>query len=768
MLDLLFGVLSGDAYNLLKKCFKKVFGPEYENDKIINKAFEAVDKAYERFFAKFGKAFGPEGSSFAAREENLETLLRTVYLSSEYPRIDDLNPEGFDGAPKATPEALEFLLAVFREELVKDRELDAILQFKKLHRNVDKLTAASGKKQAGEPGRRETPKYLTPLPPRPVELIGRDKAFSDVAKLLENSQQVLLVNGLGGVGKTELCKSYFWQRKDNYKHLAWVDFVGNIKESFVNSFEMAASGEETIDQRFARILELLKGPARECLLVVDNIEAGAEEGAVEDLDLILSLPCRVLVSSRVKLEGFKRYDLDFLRPAECRELFLRFYEDGEDVVEEGEAKPPRPDDPELAEIIRLAGYHTLTVELLARTARNAARGIPDFLTALREVGFNLNETIPEQVETSWNRETGSKKFFDHLVKVFRMSGLSGGEEYILTNLTILPPVYIEMEDISRWLKLESKDGLNDLVKKGWLRRSGGRVFLHQVMGEAVFYQTGPDCEKCKNLIVAMANNLFCEPGENRLHKKEFLSYAEAILAHVREDNRDLATLANNLSVIYRALGLFPKALRFQLRALTIREKVLKKDHPDIAQSYNNLAMIYQDLGRLEEALEFQLKALEIREKVLDKDHPSLATSYNNVCTIYYSMEKLKKALEFQLKATEIYEKVLEKDHPDLATSYNNVSMIYKDLGRLEKALEFQLKAVEIYKNALKKDHPLIATSYNNLSLIYQALEQLEKAETYARRAVAILEKIFPDGHPNLDIMRGNLEIIRAKKAGTPG
>jgi tetratricopeptide (TPR) repeat protein len=286
----------------------------------------------------------------------------------------------------------------------------------------------------------------------------------------------------------------------------------------------------------------------------------------------------------------------------------------------------------------------------------------------------------------------------------------------------LPSVDLEMENIKEWLKLESNDQLNSLDKKGWIKRIGTKIKLHQVMKDTLIYHTKPDVKKCQNLISSIAEMLFCEPGENPLNKKGFLPFGDSILKYLTEKDQHIATLANNLSLIYSDLGQLEKALEYQMRALEIREKILDPDHPDLAQSYNDLSLNYLDLGQSEKALEYQRRALEIREKILDSDRP------------------------------------------DLAQSYNNLSLIYSDLGQLEKATEFQLRANEIYEKILDPDHPSLATSYNNLSLIYKNLGQLEKAFEYMEKAIKILKVNFPDGHPNLDTALRSLEVIRQEKA----
>ncbi len=750
----LFSIFGRVAYDISKKIFITIFGPEFEEDVIINKAYLAVQQAYERFFKEYGKRFGAESSSFLASEKNLEILIESIYPGNPELKPADLDPTAFDGAPDATAEALQFLLTVFKEELEKDIVLARILAEKKHHKVVEDIKESVEDlkkditkliKKSDKDKVEEGHVLLTSRPPRVVKLVGRDKELKELADLLKKEQQVVLVNGLGGIGKTELCKRFFYDHEKEYDVIAWIDYTGSIKESFARQLNipgLPTAQDETMDERFHAIMAYLNNLDEHSLIMIDNIDNPQDE----DMRKIFSLRSRVLASSRLKLKGFAHYDLDFLSPGACKELFYNFYK-----IEQ--------DDLSLEKIIELAGYHTLTVELLARTAREAAQKLNVFLKTLQQKGFNLSKAIPEQIDTLWNNETTRRTFFEHILKVFDMSRLSEEEIDVLSNISLLPALYIDINLLCAWLGLPDKKLLNDLVRKGWLKQEGVQVFLHQVTAESIYYRTKPDCSKSKRLITSLADALSCEPGENRLKKVDFQPYAQAALDRLNEDDKELATLANNISLLYQDIGQLDRALEYQLKAMAIYDKILSQDHPSLAKSYNNVAAIYQDMGQLDRALVYSLKTVAIFEKILSADHPSLATSYNNVSMIYLDMGQLYRALEYQLKAMAIIEKILPADHPSLAISYNNISGIQRYMGELDQALEYLFKTVEIFEKVLSQDHPDLASSYNNISMIYKDMGQLDKSLYYQLKALEIREKILSHDHPDLALAYNNVSTI---------
>ena len=120
-----------------------------------------------------------------------------------------------------------------------------------------------------------------------------------------------------------------------------------------------------------------------------------------------------------------------------------------------------------------------------------------------------------------------------------------------------------------------------------------------------------------------------------------------------------------------------------------------KIHRKIATVYNNIGLIYQSQGKYDEALTWLNKAREIREKVFGFQHPSTAGTYNNIGLIYKSQGKFDEALTWFNKARDIDEKVVGFQHPTTATIYNNIGSIYKSQGKFDEALTWFNKARDI-------------------------------------------------------------------------
>lgn len=392
-------------------------------------------------------------------------------------------------------------------------------------------------------GKKQGTFLLTDLPKRRIELIGREEVLIYLESQLKKIKQVLLVNGLGGIGKTEVCKRFFMDRYREYAFAGWIDFVSSIKESLVTAInpEQVSNIQETdtADERFQKIKTFFKKVEGETLLVLDNIENPDDP----DLDFLTTLRenIKVIANSRQSIAGFEVYSLEFPTGESCRVLFYRYF-NGE------------KDDEAVDKLVNLCGRHPLTVELLAKTAQNAAMPINTLYKLLEEKGFNLNSVIRDRVEIFWHDERQRKQFFDHLLTIFDWSDVTNEERNILVNLSVLPPVYIPVSMVSEWLKLETNEDINSLVRKGWLKQDKLNVLMHRVIQEVVRHKASPNVEKCKNLILSLTGKLHFDFADNLSDKEEFIIFAESLLRHINEKDSDLAALANNLSSICRALG----------------------------------------------------------------------------------------------------------------------------------------------------------------------------------------------------------------------
>jgi len=558
----------------------------------------------------------------------------------------------------------------------------------------------------------------------------------------------LVITGIGGIGKTEVCRKYFWQMEESVPYIGWINYDRGIKEDLVGQIDglgVTYDPKTTIDERFDLLYRELNQLPPETVLIIDNMSNRDDAG----LQQLASLPFRILLSARGPLPYPKsEKPLDFLSIEDCQKLFRTHY------------KRPSIDEAVLNQIIERAGRHTLTVELLAKTAQAEKMNLQNLLDELENRGIDLAPAIQAKIGVQWSNELPDI-VFNHLRKLFDMAKISESKKDILSKIALLAPISMDFNWVKGLLNLDSPDDLNHLIATGWLQsdEQNDTVWMHRVLQDVVRRDALPQVETCLNFVYNLSAAFHCNRDEHPIQKKLYLPHAISLWeAFNSKQNLDLAILSTNVAMCERAIGNYPEALKWQLKDIEISERVLPPDHPNLAISYSNLSGIYRDLGDANEALKWQLKDIEISERVLPPGHPDLAASYNNLSGIYRDLGDANEALKWQLKTVDITERILSPDHPDLATSYNNLSAIYRDLGYTNEALKWQLKAVDIRERVLSPAHPALATSYNNLSAIYRALGDANEALKWQLKAVDISEHVLSPDHPALAVSYNNLSL----------
>ena len=232
---------------------------------------------------------------------------------------------------------------------------------------------------------------------------------------------------------------------------------------------------------------------------------------------------------------------------------------------------------------------------------------------------------------------------------------------------------------------------------------------------------------------------------------------------VGETHPDVATLYNNIGLIYKKQGDYTKAMKCYTTAMDILENTVDSNHPEIATTYNNIGSIYSSQGDYTKAINYYTKAMDIRKSTLGEIHPDLASSYNNIGSVYSKQGNYIKALEFYNKALSIRKLIWGENNLDVATSYNNIGSVYHYQGDYTNAQEYFTKALVIQKNILGENHPNVATSHNNIGLVYSKLGNLPKALEHLNKALIISKKNMGEKHPDVAASYINIGTIYAKQ-----
>lgn len=609
--------------------------------------------------------------------------------------------------------------------------------------------------------------------------IGRDSILSEIKETLYD-HKIILLHGMGGIGKTEICRLLFKQyltTSCTIKQLGWIFYQGSLKDSFWRQFpEIEAKkdihGEYSIlpnpeygeltdaEAYWTAVIKYMNRPDQDILLIIDN----ANDITNSEIMLLDQLNCKIILTSRKATDNVKRIEVTPLTPDSCQIIYRTYSHDH------------TASDEIINHIVSLASEHTLLIELLAKLQYAACLTAEELYQRLKEEQFDLSN-ISENISYLHNPEIHPDELWDkqlteHIGKLFNIAEISHSPEKmrILRFFSLLSPGYvIPMQTVKKWIKLQNLNMVNALVDEGWLDRRNQSgipaLTMHPLIYIGICHTIIPD-EISETLWVKnIADDILIKENETAVDKINILPLAEAVLNNTRIRNMEYIELFGNISAVYLANGEYKRALEHLKKLLEIEASILGKEHSYIAKTYNSIGAAYDGLVEYENALEWLQKGVVMCEATLGGSHLDTAVSYCNVASVYFKLSMLTDAQILVKKALDILD-----SHPNseyfqeraiIYTAKGNVCLLE---GRFGDSIDWFHQALEIHKQVSGEDHPATMTIYNNIGLIYHALGRYEDALAAYQQVREIAERRWGEKHPNTTSVYRNIgNVYRTKR-----
>ncbi len=594
---------------------------------------------------------------------------------------------------------------------------------------------------------------------------GRETELQELRRRIEGGRKSVLVSGMGGIGKTHICKKLFEEYQNKhakgesgpFRHIGYIEYNGDMGSSLQKCLKFKEQKEPEQNREAAwKELEYLASDGK-LLLFVDNVNVSLGEDS--GLKRLMGIPGAIVLTSRrgTLCKELEPYRIGFLGTGKCREIYekIRFENSGRGIAEE--------EAPDLEYIIdTLTARHTITVELLAHLARTKQWTVRRLRKELEEKGFRL-EYMDEE-----DKLVNIQKSYEAL---YDLSVLTDGERNILEAFSVFPYIPLAAEICNEWLLADAGAGEDDdiltgLYRKGWLQfdMEQESYALHPVFAQFIYEKCKPEAERHSGLMAAYQERLTIPESGSALECQKYIPFAESMIERLGI-GKNLAQISFMAAAAYLQYytAEYKKAAALYAKSLQISESVLGEEHPATAASYHNLAAVYEAQGEYKRAEELYEKSLGIRERVLGEEHPTTAASYHNLAGVYGKQGEYKKAEELYKKSLRMRERVLGEEHPATAASYHNLAGVYANQGEYRKAEELYEKSLRIGVKVLGEEHPTTATSYNNLAQVYESQGEYKKAEELYEKSLRIREKVLGEEHPDTAVSYNNLAGMYVKQ-----
>jgi len=579
------------------------------------------------------------------------------------------------------------------------------------------------------------------------KIVGRKAELADLQQRLFNHSQVLLVNGLGGIGKTTLAQVYVGEHWDKYQHIVWVSQLSdNFQNDLVNTegllqcLGIQSEGKE-VRTLFLEILrELKKVDKRPNLMVIDNAEASL----AEVYDYLPKQPnWHILVTSRHEIRHFEVKELGFLSKSEAVELFFQHYQLGK--ISETAAQS----------IMQSVDRHTLTIEILAKTAQRRRSKIEDLLEAIQK---DLKVHVYVRHST-----TKIDRVTSYLNTIFRLNQLEEAEIHLLQQFCGLPSEFHSYDLLEELLDTNDEnfpDTLADLCAKGWLlqNKESDQYKMHRIVKEVVLGQVPPTLDTLKTLIGVITSKLEIDQNkDNPVDKFQWIVFGESILELFGENQGiEVAVLQNNLAVVLRDHGDYVKAKSLLEKAIHSSEQNLGENHLTTAVYYSNLGIVLQAKGDYIGAKALLERAMFSTKQNLGTNHPNTASSYSNLALVLQDLGDYTEAKALLEKAVFSFKQNFGESHPKTILCYANLGIVFQALGDYVEAITLLKKAMYSSEKNFGVSHPTTAIRYSKLALVLKNIGDYTGAKTLFEKAMFSYKQNFGENHPTLAVCYSNL------------
>jgi hypothetical protein len=233
-------------------------------------------------------------------------------------------------------------------------------------------------------------------------------------------------------------------------------------------------------------------------------------------------------------------------------------------------------------------------------------------------------------------------------------------------------------------------------------------------------------------------------GTEELAGKLYLEWRERL----GDDDPHTLSASESLGDVAWDQGRFADAQKIDEDTLARRRRVLGDDHPDTLTSASSLAADFRKLGKFQAARDLQEDTLDRRRRVLGDDHPDTLHSARDLAASLSKLGDARGAEKLDEDALARCRRTVGDDHPDTLTSASFLARDFRKLGKLQDARNLQQDTLARRRRVLGDDHPDTLRSVRDLAATLRELGDARGAQKQDEDALARSRRILGDDNPD--------------------
>lgn len=631
----------------------------------------------------------------------------------------------------------------------------------------------------------------------PNKFYGRADVIDEMREKML-SYKLVVLSGLGGIGKTYLSRQYAFLYSQEYtceQIVIYDKTSSSFKKSILSLlFDNIDESEMNDSDKVEKRLNLLTNMADNTLLIIDNVDT-----APEDMEyfnkLCLNSGIHIIITTRLT-DYFPQNQTIKVSPLPLEDqiaLFSSLYPN--DITEDLTI---------IREILKCIDGHTLLIELVAKSMHATAISPAEMLKYLQ--GDMSTELVPVSISKD-NLSSEKRTMSDFVKLLFDVGNLEDISKEALLYLSLLP-----VEGVKRGffynLMPTFRRAFNELISNSWaIEDEHDQIIrLHPVIRDMIRKEMQPSFSNCTVLLQNLHN--YMQTYGIKLSESDKVDICKILRAineldHFYSNCKDVTLIsyfaefcftsyefelalklyitASNIAVlspvqtrtsiylkigdVYKRLAMYKESIKSYNHALESNAQQQPSSEKDLqeAEICLQLSDIHRKDSDYDAAITYSDKAIAIFEdKRNNAKDAAIAESYNKRGIIYLNKSDIKgtsrsektkylqEALTCYKKGLEIREKI--NDTPkQRAYSYHNIGTAYNKLGEYQLARENHEIALQLRESSDDVSKTDIASSHVWIGNDYLSLGEpfIDIAKSHFEQSLSIRENILGKTHPEV-------------------
>jgi tetratricopeptide (TPR) repeat protein len=610
-----------------------------------------------------------------------------------------------------------------------------------------------------------TPEVMGGVPPRNPHFTGREPLLARLDEALhEHGHATILphtLQGLGGVGKTQLAIEYVHRFQSGYELIWWVhsDDEQSIRRSLA-SLARRLGLPESNDVTFTidtLLDELRMGhPYHNWLLVYD--------GASEPRDIRRYLPSgpgKVLVTSRSRTWVIDStvLEVDVFNEEESREFLTRRWTE----IANDEANA----------LASELGHLPLALDQAVAVHRETGMPLLEYLRLLEESpGQMLDEggTSDYPLSVAKTCQLAFKQLRERSPGAAQLLEVCS----FISSQNIAVPMLVRGRGAS--LPSPLSETLRDDIKLRSAIRDIGRYALAQLdtrrdfirihmliralLRDALPTEQREVTERSAHELLALAN-----PGapDSEATWSQHRQVAPHVIPSgaIHSDDPHVRRIVLDQIRFFYVTGRYDESLDLAERAVETWHGSLGSDDEMTLVASFHLSNALRALGGYQRAREISQDTLRRMRRVMGPDHEHTLRMANSHGADLRLLGDFQQALTLDKENLGRYQKILSEDDPAVLRCANNLAVDYRLLGKFQEALEIDEQNLQQRRIVLGDSHPEVASSVSSVVRDRYGIGNYQDALELAREGVDKYADLL-ESHIFLLLLQRNLAVLLRK------